>query len=62
MKTENLSYENQLQDMRDRNNAFEQQNAKHPNVLLKFDRENVVQGFIYSELLGKPKAKRKRRW
>jgi hypothetical protein len=31
------------------------------NIPLKMDREILIQGIILSEVLGKPKAKRKRR-
>lgn len=31
------------------------------NIPLKLDRETLIQGFVFSEILGKPKAKRKRR-
>lgn len=32
------------------------------NLELNFKEENLIQAVIYSEILGKPKAKRRRRW
>lgn len=32
------------------------------NIDLNFKEENLIQAVIYSEILGKPKAKRRRRW
>lgn len=61
MRTENINYDNQLQDMQNRNKEFDDKMNKHEEFLLNFDRQNVIQGFIFSEILGKPKAKRKRR-
>lgn len=61
MRTENINYDNQLQDMQNRNKEFDNKISKHEEFLLNLDRQNVIQGFIFSEILGKPKAKRKRR-
>ncbi len=61
MRIENISYENQLQDMQNRNKEFDNKISEHEEFFLKLDRQNVIQGFIFSEILGKPKAKRKRR-
>jgi hypothetical protein len=51
-----------------RNKGLEQQPSTEPatmprqgSIPLMLNRETLIQGFIFSEILGKPKAKRKRR-
>lgn len=42
------------------NMEFENKNLNINKFTLDFDAENVKRGFIYSEILGKPKCKRRR--
>lgn len=61
MNSKKLNLNDQIQEMKDRNNDCVQANEVSANMSLKFEREDIIQGLIYSEILGKPKAKRKRR-
>lgn len=61
MNSKKLNLNDQIQEMKDRNNDYVQANEVRANIPLKFEREDIIQGLIYSEILGKPKAKRKRR-
>lgn len=60
-QTNQINYDNQLSQIANKNDSREISNTKKENISLNFDRESIIQGLIFSEILGKPRSKRRRR-